>query len=282
MRRFGWCKSTLFVALAVMASGSPTRAYGDDTPASQGAPNDAADSTRKARRLFEQAETQYRLGNFDSALRAYQAALERRPDPSLVFNIAQCFRQLKNRERAVFYYRLFLSDWERANPGITPPNEAEVRQFIKELEQPEPAPVPPSPPPPVAAPLASAVAADSEAAATRRSKTIWGYTFLGIGVALGVTAGALYGVAKGQGDDAHTQYMAATDPQTTTDRRGDVESANSKIIACYVLTGAAVAALGFSLYELLSRPSAEEASRASRVTIAPLPGGAAVILGGRF
>lgn len=98
------------------------------------APPTSQEARRRAKRLFARAETQYRLGHFAQALAKYQAALQFRHHPSIIFNVAQCYRQLKNTERALFFYKLFLADWERIYPGSKPPNEAEVFGHIAKLE----------------------------------------------------------------------------------------------------------------------------------------------------
>jgi hypothetical protein len=116
------------VALALLLSQSLARA--EDTPSTQPVSDEAKE---RAKRLFDEAETQYRLGRFDAALRGYQAALKVRLFPSILFNIAQCYRHLKNKERALFFYKLFLSDWERVHPGTSPPAEAEVHGHIARL-----------------------------------------------------------------------------------------------------------------------------------------------------
>jgi tetratricopeptide (TPR) repeat protein len=95
-----------------------------------------ADSkVEQAKRLFEAAEVHYRLGEFRPAVDSYRAAMRLAPRPNILFNIAQCFRQLKDSEKALFYYRLYLSDWRRENPGKSPPFEREVKEHITRLEQ---------------------------------------------------------------------------------------------------------------------------------------------------
>jgi len=118
----------LFCAIAL----TPAAARAQGAPTSQPAPSEEA--KRRAKELFQRAETEYRQGNFTEALADYQATLKLRHHPSIIFNIAQCHRQLKNAERALFFYKLFLADWERVHPGARPPNEAEVLEHVKLLE----------------------------------------------------------------------------------------------------------------------------------------------------
>ncbi len=51
----------------------------------------------------------------------------------MLFNIAQVFRQLGQHSKALFYYRLFISDWRRKYPDKPVPYEVEVRGHISEL-----------------------------------------------------------------------------------------------------------------------------------------------------
>jgi tetratricopeptide (TPR) repeat protein len=62
-----------------------------------------------ARRVFEQAQREYDLGNFEKALEGYSEAYRRVSAPALLFNIGQCHRQLGQYERAAFFYRRYLA-----------------------------------------------------------------------------------------------------------------------------------------------------------------------------
>ena len=92
-------------------------------------------SLQKAKQLFEKGETQYRLGKFRRALGSYESALAQARRSSIIFNIGQCHRQLKNWKKALFYYNLYLSDWERQNPTKPPPYYAEVKSHIREAKR---------------------------------------------------------------------------------------------------------------------------------------------------
>lgn len=128
----------------------------------------------------------------------------------------------------------------------------------------------------------------------RRTKTIWAYATLGVGLALAVGAGALYGVGASQGDAAYDDYQAATNPlgsavvdrDTACQCHDEVESARTKIIAANVLAGAAVVALGISVYQFVTRPpeggSPDSGARASVLGVTPAAQGALITLGGSF
>lgn len=127
----------------------------------------AEDLRVKAKQLFERGETHYQAGDFAAALKKYKAALEIRRHPSIIFNIAQCYRKLGDAKQGLFYYKLFLDDWANSNPGNPPPNEDEVKDYITKLQaavdrgeskphdtavKPQPAPRPRPTPPPAPAP----------------------------------------------------------------------------------------------------------------------------------
>jgi len=69
----------------------------------------AASAEKEARALFQRAEMSFNLGKFPEALADYQAAYEAKPLPGFLFNIAQCYRNMGNPERARFFYRRYLA-----------------------------------------------------------------------------------------------------------------------------------------------------------------------------
>jgi tetratricopeptide (TPR) repeat protein len=69
----------------------------------------AAGTEKEARALFQRAEMSFNLGKFPEALTDYQAAYEAKPLPGFLFNIAQCYRNMGNYERARFFYRRYLA-----------------------------------------------------------------------------------------------------------------------------------------------------------------------------
>lgn len=74
-------------------------------------PSTVGDEAREhAKVLFDEGELQYKLGRFEQALGFYSDAYETMPLPALLFNIAQCHKQLGDHERAVFFYRGYLKE----------------------------------------------------------------------------------------------------------------------------------------------------------------------------
>jgi hypothetical protein len=99
-----------------------------------------------AKRLYRQASEAYEARHWDEALDLFRQARTASPRPALLFNIAQCERQLGRYGDAEGDYRAFLRD------GQPPPAvRARVEKLIAQMPTP-PAPTAPSPPKEVAAP----------------------------------------------------------------------------------------------------------------------------------
>jgi tetratricopeptide (TPR) repeat protein len=95
---------------------------------------------KEARAHFDRAEKAFNLGRFDEALAGYQAAYEVLPLPAFLFNIAQCHRNLRNREQAIFFYQRYLSLAPDA------PNRPVVEELIADQKRQLDAQKPPPPP----------------------------------------------------------------------------------------------------------------------------------------
>ena len=83
----------------------------------------------EARTYYDQGTKYYALGRFEEAIQNYEKAFELRPDPVLLYNIAQAYRLSKNFERALFFYKSFLRNAPDA------PNRAQIEERIAELEE---------------------------------------------------------------------------------------------------------------------------------------------------
>lgn len=84
---------------------------------------------RAARAKFVQATKHYNLGEFEKALDAYKLVYELKPHPGLLFNIAQCYRQLGDFSAAAFYYRRY-----RDEAKVAGPDAQVVNGLIAEME----------------------------------------------------------------------------------------------------------------------------------------------------
>jgi tetratricopeptide (TPR) repeat protein len=104
----------LALALAVGAHGAePTKAAQDE-----------------AKPIFAEAQQAYQLGKFEDAIARYEKVYQLTNHPSLLFNLAQCHRQLGNFERAAFFYERYL-----ASARAPIPNEQLARDLLAEMEQ---------------------------------------------------------------------------------------------------------------------------------------------------
>jgi len=130
------------VLLFVLLLGGAARAAGP-----------SVDDEKQARNLYERAEKNFDVGKFADALADYQSAYEAKPLPGFLFNIAQCYRNMGNFERARFFFRRYLTLDPRA------PNRRRVDELIAEMSKQLDAqaaavvPTPGTAPPPVEAPL---------------------------------------------------------------------------------------------------------------------------------
>jgi tetratricopeptide (TPR) repeat protein len=120
--RLTWLPRLLLGALLVTASAQAA-------PKRPAAPAYDQKQEKAARAHFERAEKAFNLGHFDAALTSYQAAYEALPLPAFLFNIAQCHRNLRNREQAVFFYQRYLSLAPEA------PNRPVVEELIAEQKR---------------------------------------------------------------------------------------------------------------------------------------------------
>jgi tetratricopeptide (TPR) repeat protein len=102
---------------------------------------------REARAHYEQAVADYNLDEYAPALAEFREAYRIKPDPSFLFNIAQCHRKLGQNDAALDFYRKYLRNLPDA------PNRADVERMIAELHAKELAPQPDATPTP--APLAA-------------------------------------------------------------------------------------------------------------------------------
>ncbi len=101
---------------------------------------------REARAHYEQAVAYYNLDEYAPALAEFREAYRIKPDPSFLFNIAQCHRKLGQNDAALDYYRKYLRNLPDA------PNRADVERMVAELRAKETAPQPDATPAP--APIA--------------------------------------------------------------------------------------------------------------------------------
>ena len=88
------------------------------------------DSDREAARVAtKQATAAFNLGHYDEAAALYEEAYKHVPDPILLYDIGQSYRQANQLDKALIAYRSYL----RTAPDDAP-NRAKVKQWVAELE----------------------------------------------------------------------------------------------------------------------------------------------------
>jgi tetratricopeptide (TPR) repeat protein len=96
---------------------------------SQTAFADAKDNKAKARDAYRLGTQHYDLGEYREALQEFKEAYRKVEDPSFLFNIAQCHRQLGDKQEAIRFYRTYLIKAGDA------PNREEVNKMVAKLEK---------------------------------------------------------------------------------------------------------------------------------------------------
>jgi tetratricopeptide (TPR) repeat protein len=117
----------LSIALLLVAT-----ACGGSLPAS-GTPEAEA----LARTHVTRGQHEYSIGRFVAAIDEYTKAYDLYPSPVLLFNIGQCYRELRVYERAIFFYTGYLRDEPHAS------NRSTVEQLITEAREAAGAPATP-------------------------------------------------------------------------------------------------------------------------------------------
>jgi tetratricopeptide (TPR) repeat protein len=154
-------------------------------------PPAAAKGKLEAKEAFSRAIQYYNLSEFQKALDGFKEAYLAYPDPSFLFNIGQCQRQLGSKQEALLSYKAYLREADDA------PNREEVTTLVRNLERsiredevarhgkPEGALAPSEP----AVTATSGVAASAPPRRKPVYKQWWLWTTVGVVVGLGVGLG---------------------------------------------------------------------------------------------
>ena len=107
-----------------------------------GQPSRAADPRLDSARAHSQeGDSYYKLEKYANAITEYEQAYLAKPDPSFLYNIAQCHRLMGQGAEAIKFYRRFLKD------APTAPNRAVAEKHIRDLEEASPGTQQPVAPP---------------------------------------------------------------------------------------------------------------------------------------
>jgi tetratricopeptide (TPR) repeat protein len=229
-----------------------------------------------AREHYVQGSKDFDLGLYDQAIKEYMAAYDAKPDPALLYNIAQAHKLAGHPSEAIRFYRVYLVRVPDA------PNADEVRAKIAELQkaveqqrkaqsmppdqtkplgsvgstagEAEAAP-PPSTPPPSAAPSSTPPPTSAPLMTERtdqrgnRTMKIAGVSVAALGVAALATGVGLAVAAKRDSDQLTTlaQQNGVFDPSKDSSGRtlGTAGPVLIGVGAALVVAGGVVAILGW-------------------------------------
>jgi tetratricopeptide (TPR) repeat protein len=90
----------------------------------------ADDDVAQARRHFEAGTRAFNVGEFDNAAKEYREAYKLKPDPAMLYNVAQSYRLAKNVEQALFFYR----SYRRNSTDLAHRQETDARIAALELQ----------------------------------------------------------------------------------------------------------------------------------------------------
>jgi tetratricopeptide (TPR) repeat protein len=86
-------------------------------------------SERAAKRHYDRGQKLYNLQKFEQALDQYQKAFDAKPLPGFLFNIAQCQRNLGDYDAAIFSFKRYL----KLDPETE--KREQVEELIEDLEE---------------------------------------------------------------------------------------------------------------------------------------------------
>lgn len=109
-----YCRAAALAALVALTGGAAlpvAPAWAADKPAPSRRRSDRAAQAAAealARSHYEKGARYFEIGDYAKALEEFKAAFNAKPDPALMFNVAQCHRKLKNFEAALDLYNRYL------------------------------------------------------------------------------------------------------------------------------------------------------------------------------
>jgi tetratricopeptide (TPR) repeat protein len=241
------------------------------------------DKATLARQHYESGIRKFNVGKFADAAEDFQAAYEASGSDQLLFNIAQAWRQAKNPEKALFFYKAYMASFRRHDQW--PPDRALIEERIqeandqlaaraRETEANKPAEAKPAEPvTPPATTTPPVVVAPSPPPAPRpppRWMRPLGIGLVAVGGAALVGGGVLSGLAGSASSDVEKAHGEFTQSLYDTQQRGmTFQSAGIGLLVAggvLVVAGAVPLALSFKkprAYAVAPAPSLTPASLAA-------------------
>jgi tetratricopeptide (TPR) repeat protein len=195
----------------------------------------AARAEDEARAFYDRGIIEYRLGRYDAAIEDFRRAYERKPVPPVLFNLAQAYRQIGDRERALSFYRAFV----RQAPASPARTDAEAMIAALEAQAPPDPPRParpePPPPPPVATRTQPPRMSRGSAIALVATTAVTGVALLATGGGLAAHARDIESTLNHPGPDARWTPEVG-------DQYDEGQAAHRASIALYVVGAGVLAA----------------------------------------
>jgi tetratricopeptide (TPR) repeat protein len=247
-----------------------------------------ADKANIARQHYESGLRKFNVGKFAEAAEDFQAAYEVSGRDSLLFNIAQAWRQAKNYEKALFFYKAYMASFRRNDQW--PPDRALIEERIQEATDQlaarpatpapttEPKPTEPATPPaattapPVA--VATTPATRTPASPPPRWMRPVGIGLVAVGAGALVGGGVLSALAGSASSDVEKAHGEFTQSLYDTQQRGLTFQAAG--IGLFVAGGVLVVAGAVPLALSLRKP------RAYAVAPSLAPTSAGLVMSGRY
>jgi tetratricopeptide (TPR) repeat protein len=282
-------------------------------------PAAAADKKAQAEVHYDQGKAYYKAGAFDLAIQEFLEGYKLDPRAGVLFNIARGYEELKDRQKAIEFYKKYIDSGQAAAAAVT---EARARMVVLERQIKEdddrkkaeaaeaerkrqealnpppamPAPVETKPAPVAVAPAPTAtppgtggpegaVAVASEppmSAETARKLRIAGMATGGVGV-LGLGAGVFFALRSSSLKSDINSEIGKTNAWTPelTGKNSDMESAKKMALISFIAGGVCVAG-GAALYYLGWSKAPKEGGSQAMLTPTVGPGGSGLLLTGRF
>ncbi|MEK6607826.1 MAG: tetratricopeptide repeat protein [Myxococcota bacterium] len=221
------------------------------TPSSLALADDAEKA--QAREHFKQGKILYNLGKFPDAAEEFEQAYRLYPDAQMLFNLARVHHEAKNRERAIFFYERYLSEFPEAE------DRADVQKWIDELRRDDDAAK-------AAAVPEGAVATQPAPPPDRPGLRLAGWITAGVGAALLVTGAVFARMAQSEEDEIEAAYRGESVLYADAKADSGGDGLNTMTAVALIGGGAALLAGGVMLY--VAWPSSSP-----QAAIAPAPGG---------
>jgi len=197
-------RTIALVFLATLLAASPS--FAEDC---------SKDDKAKAKAHYNEGAKAFRIGELPKAANAFKAAYEACPSTLLLYNLGQTYRQLRDNEKALYFYKQYLStsppaDERRADvQKLISQIEAQIVNQRRLQEAPPPGPAAPTTTAPTAAPVAATentAPATASLTATERAtpekplyKRWWLWTTVAAVAAVGVGVGLGVGLSQSAG-----------------------------------------------------------------------------------